>query len=136
MPVLMFKILFSFSSLIIFLLSFSFPFCYSLWFCFAMKFKMKSSLHLLKQISIKTWLTHSVRSTIKVGLTRYNDFQISLSEVEMPSVTLLSTIFAFLLAVAVSIHTLSQCTKYTNLYFFSLVIVKTRLFFAILITSL
>lgn len=96
---------------------------------------MKSSLDLLKEISLKTQMINFVCSTTKVGLTRHNS-QISQSEIEMPSVTFLSTMLAFLPAVAVSIHTLSQFTKCTDLYFFSLVVLKARLFFAILITNL
>lgn len=77
MLVLMFKIIFFLFVLdylsLVFLILF---FCYSLWFYFAMKFKMKSSLHLLKKISLKTWMVSFVCSTTKVGLTRH-DSQIS-----------------------------------------------------------
>jgi len=63
------------------------------------------------------WLTNSVGSTIEVGLIWYNDSHISQSDVEMSSVTPFNTVFAFLLAATVSIHTLTMQKMHKFLLF-------------------
>lgn len=123
---LIFKILFSFSSLIIYhIFLISFPlFSYDM--VLKWKLRMKCSFNSLNQINLWTWYNKSVHWTIKSGFTRYND---SHPEIEMPSVMLSSikSSNVYQNVQNTQIHTLSHWSfsKQVFIFQFSLFFLRT-----------